>query len=82
MASKGIQLLNDYTCRFRPSSLKFTDKSGLDGLQAGKWNGNQGCIHLYVARRKITFYFGEKFHFQMALTVPPQTAPRYTSPKS
>ena len=34
MADKGVQPLNDYTCRFRPSSLKCTDKSGLDGLQA------------------------------------------------
>ena len=46
---KGVQSLNNDTCRFRPSSLKCTDKSGLDGLQAGKWNGNQGCIHLYAA---------------------------------
>ncbi len=36
MADKGVQPLNDYTCRFRPSSLKCTDKSGLDGLQADK----------------------------------------------
>ena len=36
MASKGVQPLNNYTCRFRPSSLKCTDKSGLDGLQADK----------------------------------------------
>ena len=36
MAGKGVQPLNDYTCRFRPSSLKCTDKSGLDGLQADK----------------------------------------------
>ena len=36
MAGKGEQPLNDYTCRFRPSSLKCTDKSGLDGLQADK----------------------------------------------
>ena len=36
MAGKGMQPLNDYTCRFRPSSLKCTDKSGLDGLQADK----------------------------------------------
>ena len=36
MAGKGMQPLNDYTCRFRPLSLKCTDKSGLDGLQAGK----------------------------------------------
>ena len=36
MAGKGVQPLNNYTCRFRPSSLKCTDKSGLDGLQAGK----------------------------------------------
>ena len=55
MADKGVQPLNDYTCRFRPSSLKCTDKSGLDGLQTDKWNGNQGCLHLYAARRKITF---------------------------
>ncbi len=37
MAGKGVQPLNDYTCRFRPSSLKCTDKSGLDGLQADKY---------------------------------------------
>ena len=37
MADKGVQPLNDYTCRFRPSSLKCTDKSGLDGLQADKY---------------------------------------------
>ena len=36
MASNGVQPLNDYTCCFRPSSLKCTNKSGLDGLQAGK----------------------------------------------
>ena len=36
---KIIQPLNDYTCRFRPSSLKCTDKSGLDGLQADKQIG-------------------------------------------
>ena len=36
MAGKGVQPLNNYTCRFRPSSLKCTDKSGLDGLQADK----------------------------------------------
>ena len=36
MAGKGVQPLNNYTCRFRPSSLKQADKSGLDGLQAGK----------------------------------------------
>ena len=36
MAGKGVQPLNNYTCRFCPSSLKCTDKSGLDGLQAGK----------------------------------------------
>jgi len=36
MAGKGVQPLDNYTCRFRPSSLKCTDKSGLDGLQAGK----------------------------------------------
>ena len=35
-AGKGVQPLNNYTCRFRPSSLKCTDKSGLDGLQADK----------------------------------------------
>ena len=40
MADKGVQPLNDYTCRFRPSSLKCTDKSGLDGLQADKSVGN------------------------------------------
>ena len=58
MAGKGEQPLNDYTCRFRPSSLKYTDKSGLDGLQADKWYGNQGCIHPHAARRKMTFHFG------------------------
>ena len=63
MADKGVQPLNDYTCRFRPSSLKCTDKSGLDGLQADKWYGNQGCIHPHAARRKMTFHFGEKLHF-------------------
>ena len=36
MAGKGMQPLNNYTCRFRPSSLKCTDKSGLDGLQTDK----------------------------------------------
>ena len=36
-AGKGVQPLNNYTCRFRPSSLNCTDKSGLDGLQADKW---------------------------------------------
>ena len=36
MAGKRVQLLNNYTCRFRPSSLKRADKSGLDRLQAGK----------------------------------------------
>ena len=36
MAGKRVQPLNNYTCRFRPSSLKQADKSGLDGLQAGK----------------------------------------------
>ena len=36
-AGEGVQPLNNYTCRFRPSSLKCTDKSGLDGLQADKW---------------------------------------------
>ena len=36
MAGKGVQPLNNYTCRFRPSSLKQADKSGLDGLQTGK----------------------------------------------
>ena len=35
-AGKGKQPLNNYTYRFRPSSLKCTDKSGLDGLQADK----------------------------------------------
>jgi len=69
MTGKGVQPLNDYTCRFRPSSLKCTDKSGLDRLQTDKWNGNQGCLHLYAARRKMIFYFGEKLHFKMALTL-------------
>ena len=36
MAGKDMHPLNNYTCRFRPSSLKCTDKSGLDGLQADK----------------------------------------------
>ena len=36
MAGKCVRPLNNYTCRFRPSSLKQADKSGLDGLQAGK----------------------------------------------
>ena len=27
MAGKGVQPLNDYTCCFRPSNLKYTDKS-------------------------------------------------------
>ncbi|MDE7261426.1 MAG: hypothetical protein K2N78_05105 [Oscillospiraceae bacterium] len=36
MAGKGVQPLNNYTCRFRPSILKQADKSGLDGLQADK----------------------------------------------
>ena len=36
MAGKCVQPLNNYTCRFCPSSLKQADKSGLDGLQAGK----------------------------------------------
>ena len=36
MAGKDVQPLNNYTCRFRPSSLKQADKSGLDGLQTGK----------------------------------------------
>ena len=40
VAGRGVQPLNNYTCRFRPSSLKCTDKSGLDGLQADKWAGN------------------------------------------
>ena len=40
MASKSVQPLNNYTCRFRPSSLKCTDKLGLDGLQADKSVGN------------------------------------------
>jgi len=35
-AGKRVQPLNNYTCRFRPSSLKRADKSGLDGLQDGK----------------------------------------------
>ena len=39
-ANKSVQPLNNYTCRFRPSSLKCTDKSGLDGLQADKSVGN------------------------------------------
>lgn len=33
---KGVQPLNNYTRRFRPSSLKQADESGLDGLQTGK----------------------------------------------
>ena len=36
MAGNGVQPLHNYTCRFRPSSLKQADKSGLDGLQSGK----------------------------------------------
>ena len=36
MAGKDVQPLNNYTRRFRPSSLKQADKSGLDGLQTGK----------------------------------------------
>ena len=36
MAGNGVQPLHNYTCRFRPSSLKQADKSGLDGLQTGK----------------------------------------------
>ena len=43
MAGKGVQPLNNYTCRFRPSSLKCTDKSGLDGRKR-QVAGNQGCI--------------------------------------
>ena len=39
VAGKGVQPLNNYTCRFRPSSLKQADKSGLDGLQADKQIG-------------------------------------------
>ena len=36
MAGKHVQPLNNYTCRFRPSSPRQADKSGLDGLQADK----------------------------------------------
>ena len=36
MAGKGVQPLDNYTCRFCLSSLKQADKSGLDRLQAGK----------------------------------------------
>ena len=36
MANKRVQPLNNYTCRFRPSSPRQADKSGLDGLQAHK----------------------------------------------
>ena len=43
MAGKGVQPLNDYTCRFRPSSLKCPGKSGLDGRKR-QVMGNQGCI--------------------------------------
>ena len=39
MAGNGVQPLHNYTCRFRPSSLKQADKAGLDGLQTGKLNG-------------------------------------------
>ena len=35
-AGKGVQPLDNYTRRFRPPSLKCTDKSGLDGLQTDK----------------------------------------------
>jgi len=38
-AGKRVQLLNHYTCRFRPSSLSRADQSGLDGLQADKCRG-------------------------------------------
>ena len=36
MAGKRVQPLNNYTCRFCPSSPRQADKSGLDGLQADK----------------------------------------------
>lgn len=36
MASRGVQPLNNYTCRFRMLSLKCTDKSGLGGLKDGE----------------------------------------------
>ena len=36
MAGKHVQPLNNYTCRFRLSSLIQADKSGLDRLHAGK----------------------------------------------
>ena len=39
MAGKSVQPLHNYTCRFRPSSLKQADKAGLDGLQTGKLDG-------------------------------------------
>ena len=39
MAGKGVQPLDNYTCRFCLSSLKQADKSGLDRLQAGKLAG-------------------------------------------
>ena len=39
MAGKGVQPLDNYTCRFCLSSLKQADKSGLDRLQTGKLAG-------------------------------------------
>ena len=39
MAGKGVQPLDNYTCRFCLSSLKQADKSGLDRLQAGELAG-------------------------------------------
>ena len=59
-AGKGVLPLNNYTRRFRPSSLKCTDKSGLDGLQADKQRVFKAAYSPPADRHKIIFHFGEK----------------------
>ena len=38
--------MNYYICRFRPSSLKCTDRSGLDGLQKNVWTDDEGRVYI------------------------------------
>lgn len=70
MAGKRVQPLNNYTCRFRPSSLKCTDKSGLDGLQADKLRVIKAVYHDIADRHKTTSHFGEKLHFPCGVDIP------------
>ena len=69
MAGKSEQPLNHYTCRFRPSSLKYTDKSGLDGLQAGKQWVIKAAYPPHADRRKMTFHSGGNRHFLVGVDI-------------